>query len=288
MQLTAVLVDQLALDYGLVITNTHQLRGGDINKAYRIETTTGPFFLKYNQYPHGYDMLQTEALGLQELAATKAIPVPITHGWGTCQNYHYLLLEDWSKQQAKADFWPSFGRALAKLHQQSAPQFGLSYSNYIASLHQSNETKQDWPTFYWNQRIEPLARAAVDARLLTKADSAAFDQLAKKLKLIFPTTSPALLHGDLWSGNYLISPNGQAGLIDPAIYYGHREMDLAMTKLFGGFSDAFYTAYDEFYPLDQHWEERIALCQLYPLLVHVHLFGAAYVPAVKGVLKAYL
>lgn len=287
MQLAAVLVDQLALDYGLVITNTQALRGGDINKAFRLETSTGSFFLKYNQYPQGNDMLQTEALGLQELAATEAIPVPITHGWGTCQNYHYLLLEDWSKQQAKADFWPSFGRALAKLHQQSAPQFGLSYSNYIASLHQSNETKQDWPTFYWCQRLEPLARAAVDAGLLTQADSVAFDQLALRLHLIFPTAAPALLHGDLWSGNYLISPSGQAGLIDPAIYYGHREMDLAMTKLFGGFSDAFYAAYDEYFPLDQDWEERIKLCQLYPLLVHVHLFGAAYVQAVKEVLKRY-
>lgn len=287
MQLAAVLVDQLALEYGLVITNTQTLRGGDINKAYRIETTTGSFFLKYNQYPHGYDMLQTEVLGLQELAVAEAIPVPTVHGCGTHNNYHFLLLEDWSQQQAKPDFWPSFGRALAKLHQQSAPQFGLSYPNYMASLHQSNELQEDWPTFYWSERLEPLVRTAVDAGLLTRADSMAFDQLAHKLNLIFPTAPPALLHGDLWSGNYLISPSGQAGLIDPAIYYGHREMDLAMTRLFGGFSDAFYAAYDEFFPLDQLWEERIALCQLYPLLVHVHLFGSSYVQAVRGVIKRY-
>lgn len=287
MQLAAVLVNQLAVEYGLVITNTQALSGGDINQAYRIETSTGSFFLKYNQYPHGYDMLQTEALGLQELAAAEAIPVPTTHGWGTINNYHFLLLEDWSKQQAKGDFWPSFGRALAKLHQQSAPQFGLAYSNYIASLHQSNELQQDWSTFYWSQRLEPLVRTAVDTGLLTRTDSVAFDQLAHKLNLIFPAAAPALLHGDLWSGNYLISPSGQAGLIDPAIYYGHREIDLAMTQLFGGFSEAFYAAYDEFSPLDQHWEERIALCQLYPLLVHVHLFGVAYVQAVKEVLKRY-
>lgn len=287
MPLAEVLVDQLALDYGLVITNTQKLRGGDINEAYRLETATTSFFLKYNQYPQGYEMLRTEALGLQELTATKAIPIPIVYGFGNVEGYYFLLLEDWSGYKADNGFWPSFGRALASLHKHSALQFGLSYTNYIASLQQSNTSQEDWPTFYWRARLEPLVRTAVNANLLSKADSLAFDQLATQLDQLFPSAPPALLHGDLWSGNYLISPTGQAGLIDPAIYYGHREMDLAMTRLFGGFSTDFYAAYNEFFPLEKEWEDRLALCQLYPLLVHIHLFGGSYVQAVREVLKRY-
>lgn len=144
-----------------------------------------------------------------------------------------------------------------------------------------------WPEFYAEQRIMPLIRQAFDQRKCTQADVQLAEQFCKKLSALIPNESPALLHGDLWSGNRMFTANGEAAVYDPAVYFGHREMDIAMTLLFGGFDDYFYTIYNDVYPLQQGWRQRVAICQLYPLLVHLILFGGHYYNSVKTIIRQY-
>lgn len=287
MPIQSVLVDALQQELDLPIISFQTISGGDINQAFRLETPTQSFFLKYNQYPQGAEMLRTEKAGLEHLAARAVIPVPQPIAQGTRGSYHFLVLEDWSGQQANPRFWPAFGQALAALHQQTQDSFGLFENNFIAKLPQSNRLHTSWSSFYWEERLAPLVQQGFEQGLLDSRAVGQLEQLGKRLSEHFPDRAPSLLHGDLWSGNFMVAPNGQAGLIDPAIYYGHREMDLAMTRLFGGFQGVFYQAYQEAFPLDKGWENRVLLCQLYPLLVHLLLFGRSYRSAVEEVIKAY-
>lgn len=287
MQIQSVLIDALQQELDLPITGFQAISGGDINQAFRLETTQQSFFLKYNQYPQGAEMLRTESAGLRQLAAQQVIPVPQPIAQGTSGAYHFLVLEDWSGQQAAPNFWSGFGQSLAALHRQTTSSFGLSENNFIAKLPQSNRRHHTWSSFYWEERIAPLVRQGFEQGLLDRKAVLSLEKLGRRLPELFQERPPSLLHGDLWSGNFMVALGGQAGLIDPAIYYGHREMDLAMTRLFGGFQMTFYQAYQEAFPLDKGWEDRVLLWQLYPLLVHLLLFGRSYRSAVEGVIKAY-
>ncbi len=287
MQLPGALTNALQKEIAHPIIGFQAISGGDINQAFRLETAQQSFFLKYNVYPRGAEMLYTERAGLERLAATEALAIPRSLAQGTAEQYHFLLLEDWSDQQAGQHFWETFGRSLAALHQHTDSAFGAVENNFIAKLPQSNTSHHSWPIFYWEERLSPLVKQGFDLGLIDQQNFQALEKLGNKLPKLFPQTAPALLHGDLWSGNYMIAPTGQAGLIDPAVYYGHREMDLAMTRLFGGFQRPFYQAYQEIFPLDQDWEDRILLCQLYPLLVHLVLFGRSYLSAVQQVIRVY-
>ena len=223
--------------------------GGCINQAYTLETTSGKFFLKTNHaglYPR---MFEKEALGLQALSEAGEIfvPRPLVHG--DCGDISFLLLEHIRSSSKMSDFWEDFGRSLALLHKHSSDLFGLEYDNYIGSLEQNNRKHNNWIPLAGNEE------------------------------------HPSLLHGDLWSGNYMVSSSGKPCLIDPAIYYGHREMDISMTRLFGGFAEAFYSAYNNEFPLESGWNSRSDVCNLYPLMVHVNLFGGSYLRSVKEILK---
>jgi fructosamine-3-kinase len=184
-------------------------------------------------------------------------------------------------------FWADFGRGLALLHRHTRDHFGLERDNYIGSLVQHNTPASDWPSFFIHQRLEPQLKMARDRKRVEAGMAFRFERLFHQLDKLFPAEPPALIHGDLWSGNFLCDDQGCPVLIDPAVYYGHREMDLAMTKLFGGFDVALYTAYHAEWPLEKGWEERVDLCNLYPLMVHVNLFGGGYVAQVEGVLKRF-
>lgn len=150
-----------------------------------------------------------------------------------------------------------------------------------------NIPTENWPDFINHYRLQPLAQMAFDQHLLSPADLTAIDRLVQQLPRIFPEEPPALIHGDLWSGNFMTDSKGEAVMYDPAVYYGHREMDLGMTRLFGGFDAEFYDAYNETYPLVSGWEQRLEIANLYPLLVHVNLFGMGYVGSVRQVLKDF-
>ena len=163
-------------------------------------------------------------------------------------------------------FWENFGQSLAEMHRNSQAQFGLDHSNYMGSLPQDNSFTDDWATFFIERRLEPQLKLAIDCGLLNTKHRKAFERLYKKLPGIFPKEKPALIHGDLWSGNFVTGNDGYACILDPAVYYGHREAELAMTKLFGGFDSSFYHAYANASPPEPGFEKRVGiynLCLLY-------------------------
>jgi fructosamine-3-kinase len=193
-------------------------------------------------------------------------------------------------QQGKSGprFDEDFAFKLAAMHRQTDGVFGLDHDNYIGTLPQKNSARNSWAEFYVELRLEPQIRMARDSRLIDAIVVKSFDRVNANMQNLFPTEPPALLHGDLWSGNYMCTDAGEATIFDPAVYYGHREMDLAMSKLFGGFHQSFYHFYHEYFPLENGWEERIFLAQLYPLLVHVNLFGSGYVAQLKSCLGKFV
>ncbi|MFZ1687503.1 MAG: fructosamine kinase family protein, partial [Flavobacteriales bacterium] len=184
--------------------------------------------------------------------------------------------------------------SLARLHGHTNSTFGLDPAstagrrdNYIGSLKQVNTGQVTWGEFFIHCRLEPQVKMAIDHQRIGMGDVLRFERLYGKLPSLFPIEPPALLHGDLWSGNFLCDAHHQPVLIDPAVYYGHREMDIAMTKLFGGFEPAFYSAYSDAWAMEIGWEERADLCNLYPLLVHVNLFGGSYAGQVAAILLRF-
>jgi fructosamine-3-kinase len=266
----------------------HQtVAGGDINEAFKITTSHSSFFVKYNAAPKAFDMLQKEAMGLELLRSSKAVSIPSVVGTGKAGDIAFLVLEYIDKQYFGTEFMFDFGQKIAKLHQCTQPRFGLDFNNYIGSLEQSNLQHNAWEEFFILQRIVPQLKIARNGGKISKRSTLAFDALFVRLPDFFTNEPPALLHGDLWAGNYLCGKNETAYLIDPAVYYGHREMDIAMTQLFGGFSARFYEGYQSIYPLEKGWKERTDVANLYPLLVHVNLFGGGYVDTVDKIVRKF-
>ena len=232
-------------------------------------------------------MFEKEAMGLRLLAGPGAVNVPGVVLHGQSEDDIFLVLEYIDPGPRKASFWSDFGRSLARMHMHSSEAFGLDHDNYMGSLHQSNRRHAAWPEFFTQERLEPMVRLARNDGFLTRDSISSFDRLYKKLPDIFPMEPPALIHGDLWTGNHMVDKSGNACLIDPAVHYGHREMDIAMSRLFGSFAGEFYDAYHAEYPLENGWRERVDICNIYPLLVHVNLFGAGYVGSVERIVKRF-
>lgn len=272
-------------DCGLIVHRFEQVHGGDINNAYCLFTSQGKYFLKVNDKNKYPAMFEKEARALELLRKYSSVVIPKVIRYGICVNEQYLLLEWIEKGSQSKTMWEDFGAGLAGLHKQSQQDFGLEEDNYIGSLKQHNALHGEWSSFYTECRIMPLVKILFDSASYSLADSKRADACCKNLKNIFPPEPPALLHGDLWAGNFLITTSGNAALFDPAVYYGHREMDIGMTKLFGGFDHRFYKAYHEIYPLEKDWEKRLKLTQLYPLLVHAVLFGGHYVVSSRDIIE---
>ncbi len=272
---------------GLDFEQCTPISGGDINRAGLLSARDGrKWFIKYNNAPSAEAMFHAEALGLQSIGAPGCIAVPgvIAKGCspGGCA---YLILDYITPGHRHLRFWESFGRALACQHQTSSASFGFDHDNFIGSLPQSNTYRSSWGDFYTLERLQPQMHMALDNGLMSASDARRMDDLCAHLDDICPQEPPALIHGDLWSGNFLCNAEGHPVLIDPASCYAHREMDLAMSRLFGGFDAAFYRSYEEAWPLSPGFEARMEVYQLYYLLVHVNLFGGGYVGAVREVLR---
>ena len=204
---------------------------------------------------------------------------------GLVGDQQYLLLEWIEVGKGSTKVFKKAGSGLALLHGKVQPYFGFEEDNYIGNLHQDNRREESWELFYMERRLKPLVKKLFDAGAYSKADLLGTEKFYKNLENIFPKEPPSLLHGDLWSGNFMASVTDEPVLIDPAVYNGHREMDLAMTRLFGGFGEEFYRAYHETYPLEKGWEKRVPIAQLYPLLVHAVLFGGHYVAKTRDIFK---
>ncbi|HRD52858.1 MAG TPA: fructosamine kinase family protein [Flavobacteriales bacterium] len=288
--LTACLANILGTQLGrrIEIQLEQPVGGGSINDCFRLDTNAGPFFVKLNAADRFPSMFEAEADGLRRLAATGAIRVPRIIAIGEEHDVSFLLMEHLDSGLKGERFWEGFGRRLAAVHRHSASSFGLDRDNYIGSLRQTNTPASEWPAFFIHQRLEPQLKMAHDRKRVEVGMAFRFERLFARLHDLFPPEPPALLHGDLWSGNFLSDASGQPVLIDPAVYYGHREMDIAMTRLFGGFEPGFYAVYNDAWPMERGWEERMDLCNLYPLLVHVNLFGGGYAAQVEAVLRRFV
>ncbi len=263
----------------LVAAGTH-------NQGIRLDTSEGAFFLKLN-FDHERNILAKEADGLRLLRKSTFVKVPQTYGHGRIADYNFLLSEFIPSSRQQLDYWENMGLGLAQLHLTASRQFGLDSDNYIAALHQKNDQSENWTDFFIHQRLEPMLGKAYFDRLIPLDFLKKFQAIYDKLDSIFPKEKPALLHGDLWSGNVICDAEGQPCFIDPAIYYGHREMDLAFSRLFGGFDSRFYEAYESIVPLEPDFESRIGIYNLYPLLVHLNLFGTAYLPGIEKIVKYF-
>ncbi|RRB10925.1 fructosamine kinase family protein [Larkinella knui] len=262
------------------------LVGGNVNTAAQVFSSEGLFFVKWNP-ADSVDMFEWEARGLDLLRSTEAIYIPEVIGYGKYRDKTYLVLEYIDPVVPKTDYWESFGQSLALLHSHTQSKFGLHFDNYIGSLPQSNTLTDNGITFYIEQRLQPLAGMALYKGLLSKELYNKFQKLYQRLPDLLPVERPALLHGDLWSGNVMVNEQGDAALIDPAVYYGLREAELAFTTLFGGFDERFYDAYDEAFPMEDGFQERIPIYNLYPLLVHLNLFGMGYLSGIERVLNRF-
>ncbi|MEZ0487076.1 fructosamine kinase family protein [Fibrella aquatica] len=288
------------------VLDTQFLNGGDINTAARVFTSLGTFFIKWNQanlsgtgrqrigepMADGDDLFAVEAKGLALLRDKNAIRVPAQIGYGRQGDQGYLILEYIESATggltgAPPAYWTLLGHQLAELHAHTQPQFGLDHDNFVGTLAQRNALTTNALDFFFEQRLLPQAGQALYNGLLQKTQYEALFRLREHLPELIPADRPALLHGDLWTGNVLITESGQPALVDPAVYYGLREAELAFTYLFGGFDGRFYDAYTELFPLEPGFAERIPIYNLYPLLVHVNLFGSGYVSGVERVLKRF-
>lgn len=260
---------------------------GNHNQGLRLESASGFFFLKLN-FDHERDILHKESEGLELLRKATFLKVPQLYGCGRIGDYNYLLTEFITSGKNQPDYWENLGLGLAHLHLTSNSKFGLEHNNYIASIPQSNLQMVNWFDFYIEHRLEPLIGKAYFEKLIPLEFLKKFQEIYPKLEDIFPEEKPSLVHGDLWSGNVISTADGQPGLIDPAVYFGHREMDLAFSRLFGGFDAEFYNSYESVLPLEPGFETRMGIYNLYPLLVHLNLFGTAYLPGIERIINRFV
>jgi fructosamine-3-kinase len=263
------------------------ISGGCINNSGRIKCSAGDFFLKWNDRKRFPKMFEAESRGLKLLAQQEAIRIPRINGYGETDLHQFLVLEYIEQKGKSGKYWEQLGIRLAKLHNATNMFFGLDHNNYIGSLNQSNSRHSSWVEFFIEERLNVQLKLAVDSGLANANWTKKFQTLYKLLPALLPEEKPSLLHGDLWSGNLITDEKGEPCLIDPAVYFGNREVDLAMTSLFGGFADQFYEIYEEHFPLQPDFRKRRELYNLYPLLVHVNLFGGSYVGSVEQILKNF-
>ena len=278
---------------GAGVASARRLGGGSINDAFAVTLDDGrDVFVKTNADADPR-MFPREARGLAWLAEAHAITVPtvlaVSEDAEAKQTPAFLALELITPAPRTPDYDQQLGHGLAALHASGADGFGLSHDNFIGTLEQSNAPCATWAEFYLKRRLEPQVRLAVDRRAAPATWTGTLERLSTRMAdLVGPDEPPARLHGDLWSGNLHADAVGGPCLIDPAVYGGHREIDLAMLTLFGNPGRRVLEAYDDRYPLTAGAHERTELYQLYPLLVHVNLFGGSYVEAASRAMAQYV
>lgn len=258
--------------------------GGSINQAARVETADDVAFLKWHRTPPS-GMFAAEADGLRRIATTKTVRVPTV----LAVDETWLLLE-WLPVTNHADdrTAAALGRQLAALHRHTADAYGLERDNYIGSTPQHNDRCDDWVTFWRERRLVPQRALAARQGRLPERRRRLLDRCIDRLDGWLSHEPPAsLVHGDLWGGNWVVLEDGRPALIDPAVYHGDRETDLAFARLFGGFPATFYDAYEESWPLAEGAAVRRDLYNLYHLLNHLNLFGGSYEASVDRVLEHY-
>ncbi|MDG2992231.1 fructosamine kinase family protein [Candidatus Synechococcus calcipolaris G9] len=269
--------------YPLASPQPRSVGGGSINQAYVLQDSQGSVFVKINR-PEREAMFAQEFLGLQALAQVGGIRIPRPLAWGVVSSASFIALE-YLPLTTTGD-WSEMGRQLATLHQQGrGDRFGWSASNTIGSTPQINDWSGDWPSFFRDCRIGYQLRLGERHGGRFSRGNELLDQLPA---LLTHQPEPCLVHGDLWSGNAAFSQSGQPVIFDPAVYYGDREVDLAMTELFGGFPNSFYDGYHAAYPLEPDYHRRKVIYNLYHILNHFNIFGGGYERQANGMIDSIL
>ena len=280
-------------DQSFKLKNYVAITGGDINQAYRVEglideNKAVSFFIKMN-HKSQLDMFEAEAAGLKEIEKSAAIHVPHVICSGETNSNSYLVLENLSLSGGQGDAATRLGQQLANMHKKTSDQYGWSRDNTIGSTRQVNTYKKHWIEFWHEYRLGfqlKLAKQNGAGQSLDRKGK----KLLSELEEFFIDYKPeaSLLHGDLWSGNYGYLKSGDPVIFDPAVYYGDREADIAMTELFGGFPREFYSAYNEVLPLDKGYQQRKTLYNLYHILNHFNLFGGRYAMQAENMIEQLL
>jgi fructosamine-3-kinase len=262
--------------------------GGSINQTYRIDLQNNSYFCKINSATKFPQLFEKECQGLQLIKKQSVIKVPeIIHCFQSFDQ-QVLILEWITPGNRDKIFWERFGQQLAALHQNSDEYFGLATNNYMGSVEQLNKPSNNWVSFFNEKRLQPLISRCFDKGIIASKHVGLFDSLLVKLPDIFDDKqSPVLIHGDLWSGNFMCNHASEPVLIDPAVYYGHPSVDLGMSTLFGGFDQRFYDSYQYYNPFAVNYEEQWEVCNLYPLLIHLLLFGSSYLSQIEQTLHKY-
>ncbi len=287
MELASEWVDILSRHFNQEIEKIIKVHGGDINDAVRFDVRGQSYFFKYLEGKVKHRMHLAEVEGLKAIEGTGTVAVPSDYEVLESNRGSGIVMKYIDTAPESRSYWKKLGTGLALLHQQSSDQFGFSIDNYIGTLDQKNSWQSDWSAFYAAQRILPLIALSFDNSYLGKAELRMADKFCNRINEIYPEEKPSLIHGDLWSGNVLCDHHQNPVLIDPATFYGHREMDIAMSQLFGGFHEDYLESYHEQYPLCKGWQSRLRYGQLYYLLVHLVLFGLSYKASVLSILKEF-
>jgi fructosamine-3-kinase len=264
------------------------ISGGDINSAFRLQGEDRPYFIKLNSVDL-VAMFEAEFAGLQELEKTQSVRVPAPVVCGQTGEHSFLVLENIELGCSNKVSDRLLGQQLALMHQQQQPYFGWHRDNAIGSTLQINNQNNDWLTFWREQRLGFQLKLAGNNGYGGSLQANG-ERLCSDMAMLFNDymPQPSLLHGDLWSGNAAVDKLGSPVIFDPACYYGDREADLAMTELFGGFSRDFYTAYQSVWPLDDGYDVRKTLYNLYHILNHLHLFGGGYLRQAESMMAMLL
>ncbi|NAS29379.1 phosphotransferase [Flavobacteriaceae bacterium R38] len=265
------------------ISSYEPLRGGDISEVFLLKTSSHNLVIKINDVKAFPSLFDKEKEGLEAIKASNTIRVPEVIKTGAFNNYAFIILEYLEQKKSQLSFWEAFGEQLARMHRTTHSRFGFKSSNYIGSLFQQNNYCDTAISFYLSQRLIPQFELAVTKGFQFKNKEVFF----KELEHLIPLESPSLIHGDLWSGNYLITTNSTPCLIDPSVSFFHREMDIAMMHLFGGFSPMLFESYNHYFPLQDDWQKRLDIWQIYYLLVHLNIFGSSYYRSVDVIIKKY-
>ena len=261
------------------ILDSTPISGGDIGSSFKVTTANSIYFIKHYRTP---GIAEEESRGLAAMRSTRTVSVPAV----ITANAHILVLEFIEQVPRMGTFQKQLGRKLAEMHKTTKPRYGFSEDNHVGATPQKNSWKETWLEFYTENRLDYQIRLAGDREI-----SKSYEALRPRLTgIIGPSGKepPCLIHGDLWAGNVISGPSGEPVLIDPAVCYGHRELELAMTRLFGGFTREFYHTYNETFPLHPGWQNRQKIYTLYHVLNHFNLFGGSYKHQALDLMRSFL
>lgn len=278
---------KIHISNSISIQNIEFFYGGNFNTASKVTADGLDYFIKWAP-EEDQNTFEKEAKNLHLIGETKTVLVPKVFGTGNFESKNYLIIQGISSGEQNPDYWQILGSQLAELHKFTSPNgFGLDYDNYIGTLVQENSWMKNGIDFFIEKRLLPQLDLAEYNRKIHSDLIEKFESLFKELPSILPDSPSSLIHGDLWDSNIMTNSDGKAIVLDPTSYYGFREAEIAFTTMFGGFENSFYEAYNEVLPIEKGFHERLPFYNLYPLLVHVNLFGEGYLPTINKILAKF-